>query len=79
MIAPDTNVLVGLLVADDAEQTARARSMSIGIDTPMHRLLSDEIVCLRPHRPEDVDDLYAAVTESSAEVGRWLTWCHAEG
>lgn len=27
MIAPDTNVLVRLLVADDAEQTARARLM----------------------------------------------------
>lgn len=27
MIAPDTNVLVRLLVADDATQTARARSM----------------------------------------------------
>lgn len=45
--------------------------------TASHPQLSDSALLLRPHRPEDVDALYAAVTESVAEVGKWLPWCHA--
>jgi RimJ/RimL family protein N-acetyltransferase len=39
--------------------------------------LSDGTVLLRPHRLEDCDAMYAAVTESIPEISRWLPWCHA--
>lgn len=39
--------------------------------------LSDGAVLLRPHRPEDCDAMYAAVTESIPEISPWLPWCHA--
>jgi ribosomal-protein-serine acetyltransferase len=31
---------------------------------------------IRPYRPSDVDELYAAVRESMAEVSPWMPWCH---
>jgi ribosomal-protein-serine acetyltransferase len=39
--------------------------------------LSDGTILLRPHRPEDCDGMYAAVTESIPEISPWLPWCHA--
>jgi len=33
-------------------------------------------VLLRPYREGDAAPLYAAVRESLATVGRWMTWCH---
>jgi ribosomal-protein-serine acetyltransferase len=38
--------------------------------------LTDGTILLRPHRPEDVDAMHAAVTESTREVSPWLPWCH---
>ena len=38
--------------------------------------LSDGTILLRPHRPEDCDAMYAAVTESVPEISPWLPWCH---
>ena len=35
-------------------------------------------VRLRPYRPTDADDLYAAARESVAEVSAWLPWCHPD-
>ena len=38
--------------------------------------LTDGTILLRPHQPEDCEAMYAAVTESIAEVSLWLPWCH---
>jgi ribosomal-protein-serine acetyltransferase len=35
-------------------------------------------VLLRPYRPDDADDLYAAARESIAEVYPWMPWCHPD-
>ena len=43
----------------------------------MQKHWSDGQVLIRPYRRSDVDALYAAVCESVAEVGPWLSWCHA--
>lgn len=40
--------------------------------------LTDGTILLRPHRPQDCDAMYAAVTESIPEVSLWLPWCHAK-
>jgi RimJ/RimL family protein N-acetyltransferase len=39
--------------------------------------LTDGVILLRPHRPEDCDVMHAAVMESVPEVSRWLPWCHS--
>ena len=33
---------------------------------------------IRPYRPEDAADLFAAARESIAEVSPWLPWCHQQ-
>lgn len=40
--------------------------------------LSSGQVTLRPYRPDDVSDLYAATRESIAEVSPWMKWCHPD-
>src|SRR5215470_6759485 len=44
----------------------------------MHTELFDNLVLLRPYRPDDLDPMFDAAVESVAEVGRWLPWCHEE-
>ena len=41
------------------------------------RLVSGKVL-LRPYRPDDASDLYAAARESIAEVYPWLPWCHPD-
>jgi RimJ/RimL family protein N-acetyltransferase len=41
---------------------------------PMFDELRGERVLVRPYRPEDAADLFAAVEESRASIGRWLPW-----
>jgi ribosomal-protein-serine acetyltransferase len=36
------------------------------------------ICSLRAYRPDDAQALWEAARESVAEVGAWLSWCHAE-
>ena len=38
--------------------------------------LVDGEVSVRPYRASDTDDLFAAATESIADVAPWLAWCH---
>lgn len=38
--------------------------------------LSDDAIFLRPPQRADAAAMHAAVCESTAEVGRWLAWCH---
>lgn len=33
-------------------------------------------VLIRPHAECDIAPMYAAVIESMASVGRWMSWCH---
>lgn len=33
---------------------------------------------IRRYSPDDVDAIYDAVTESKAELTRWMPWCHPE-
>lgn len=40
--------------------------------------LADGRLLLRPWRDADALELYAAVRESVASVGRWLPWCRAD-
>jgi len=40
-------------------------------------LVSGQIL-LRPYRPDDAADLYAAARESIAEVSLWMKWCHPD-
>ncbi len=40
--------------------------------------LTDDVVELRPPRRRDVDDVFAAVTESVAELVPWMHWCHPD-
>jgi ribosomal-protein-serine acetyltransferase len=57
-------------------------------DCPLHRgalmpkdhevELANETILLRAFRPEDADELYAAVRESMVALGQWLSWCHAD-
>ena len=35
-------------------------------------------VLLRPYRPDDAADLYAAARESITEVSPWMKWCHPD-
>lgn len=35
-------------------------------------------VTIRPYRPEDAEDLHAAVQESTREIYPWLPWCREE-
>jgi RimJ/RimL family protein N-acetyltransferase len=44
----------------------------------MSVILRNDSIVVRPHAPQDVDALFAAVHESIAEVGAWLPWCHAD-
>jgi RimJ/RimL family protein N-acetyltransferase len=39
--------------------------------------LADDVLLLRPFRPDDAEAICAAVLESMDELGRWLSWCHA--
>jgi RimJ/RimL family protein N-acetyltransferase len=38
---------------------------------------SSEPVQIRPFQPADIDPLFEAARESTAEVSPWLPWCHA--
>ncbi len=40
-------------------------------------LVSGEVL-LRPYRPDDATDLYAAARESITEVSPWMKWCHSD-
>jgi RimJ/RimL family protein N-acetyltransferase len=40
--------------------------------------LTDGGVLIRPHAASDVEPMYAAVVESMATVGRWMSWCNAD-
>ena len=40
--------------------------------------LTGETVVLRPFHADDDQAIYAAVRESMSELGRWLSWCHAD-
>lgn len=40
--------------------------------------LSNGLIRLRRFRPDDIDALYEAATESVAEVHPWMPWCHPE-
>ncbi len=42
----------------------------------MNVVLADSRVCLRTWETADVDALFEAASESIADVGRWLPWCH---
>jgi len=35
-------------------------------------------ILIRPHAAGDVEPMYAAVVESMATVGRWMSWCSAD-
>lgn len=38
--------------------------------------LSSNGILIRPHAGGDIASMYAAVVESMATVGRWMSWCH---
>jgi ribosomal-protein-serine acetyltransferase len=40
--------------------------------------LCNQTILLRAFRPEDADELYAAVRESMVALGQWLSWCHPD-
>jgi RimJ/RimL family protein N-acetyltransferase len=40
--------------------------------------LTDGVVELRPPHERDVDEVFAAVRESIAELSPWMDWCHPE-
>ena len=40
--------------------------------------LVGEAIVLRPFRATDDEAIHAAVRESMCELGRWLSWCHAD-
>jgi ribosomal-protein-serine acetyltransferase len=40
------------------------------------RVLTDDVVELRPPTESDVDEIFAAVRESLDEVVPWMAWCH---
>ncbi len=42
----------------------------------MRRILTDGALLIRPLEATDRDAVYAAVTESIAEISPWLPWCH---
>jgi len=42
----------------------------------MKTIWEDETVRIRPFREADVEPYFEAVRVSSAQVGRWLSWCH---
>ncbi len=44
----------------------------------MERSLAAEGIVVRPHAPADVAPMCAAVQESIATVGRWMSWCHPD-
>jgi RimJ/RimL family protein N-acetyltransferase len=41
-------------------------------------MLSANGVVVRPHEPDDIAPMFAAVVESMATVGRWMSWCHPD-
>jgi ribosomal-protein-serine acetyltransferase len=45
---------------------------------PVREELSDGRVRIRRYRRDDVDALFEAASESIAEVGPWLPWCHPD-
>lgn len=36
----------------------------------------EEPVLLRPYRPGDAEEAFAAIRESFEELSRWMPWCH---
>jgi ribosomal-protein-serine acetyltransferase len=42
------------------------------------RELADGAVVLRPPTERDIDEIFAAVRESLAEVVPWMAWCHPD-
>ena len=42
----------------------------------MRETASGKLVTVRAYRPEHIDRLFAAVTESVPELSRYETWCH---
>ena len=43
----------------------------------MRRVLSDDVVVIRPLEQADRDAMFASVRESIADVSAWLPWCHS--
>src|SRR4029450_4942389 len=41
----------------------------------MERLLSSNGIVIRPHAAHDIGPMFAAIVESMATVGRWMSWC----
>jgi ribosomal-protein-serine acetyltransferase len=39
-------------------------------------MLSANGIVIRPHEADDIAPMFAAVVESMATVGRWMSWCH---
>jgi ribosomal-protein-serine acetyltransferase len=44
----------------------------------MPYVLQDGTMTVRPHEPQDVELIYAAVIESISEISPWLPWCHPD-
>jgi hypothetical protein len=44
----------------------------------MRETASGRLVTVRAYRPKDIDRLFAAATESVAELAPYETWCHPE-
>ncbi len=38
--------------------------------------LKDSVITLHRYRAEDVQDVFAGVSESIAEIHPWMPWCH---
>ncbi len=45
---------------------------------PVSREMDDGVVMLRPPTEGDIDEIFAAVRESLAEVMPWMAWCHPD-
>ena len=41
-------------------------------------ITSDDLVLLSPFGEANAEDVYPAVRESVADIGRWLPWCHRD-
>ncbi|HSI63618.1 MAG TPA: GNAT family protein [Candidatus Saccharimonadia bacterium] len=46
------------------------------MEPPQRDTLTDGVITISRYRPEDAEDICAAVLESIAEVHPWLPWCH---
>lgn len=41
-------------------------------------MLTANGIVIRPHEADDIAPMFAAVVESMATVGRWMSWCHPD-